>query len=474
MRSTFTIFTILVFHNNVLSIDLGNDTTICKGDTIILDAGVDSASYFWSDSSTTSTIQVSKSGIYFVQVTDSLTITDTISISIDTIPKANFSVKDSGLTNYFTNLSTSNSTSYLWNFGDGFSDTTINPIHYYDSCGYFNIKLYAINKCGNDTFIKLIEVKDFPDSGYIPFPDSNAIWFEQYYLSCGSGGVPLGWYEECDIIGINGDTIIDSKIYNKLYEVRDSNLYFINARYIGAIRENCSKQIFYFPKHANKETILFDFDISINDTVAYSFKDSTPSYEWFGDTFIVSFYVDSITSKLLIDGYHKVWNTNMLYSTAYIDNYGGKYNTMDWIEGIGSSAGLLYYRQHLNLPEGKSTTCVSEKTLVYYMHNGETLYESDYLSVCQDYDRVNEIAYNVNPIIVSPNPFSNATTFHFDHSNNGEFDLRVYDTTGKLLRSESGINYKSFVFYRENLSSGIYFYKISGKKQIYNGKLIIE
>jgi gliding motility-associated-like protein len=50
----------------------------------------------------------------------------------------------------FTNTS-SNGTSYLWNFGDFNSDTTTNPVHTFDSSGTFIVKLITINNssvCG--------------------------------------------------------------------------------------------------------------------------------------------------------------------------------------------------------------------------------------------------------------------------------------------------------------------------------------
>ncbi|MFC2138406.1 PKD domain-containing protein, partial [Bacteroidota bacterium] len=50
-------------------IDLGNDLSTCFGDTAILDAGT-AVSYLWNNDSTTSTIEVTESGIYSVTTTD--------------------------------------------------------------------------------------------------------------------------------------------------------------------------------------------------------------------------------------------------------------------------------------------------------------------------------------------------------------------------------------------------------------------
>jgi PKD repeat protein len=49
------------------------------------------------------------------------------------------------------NLST-DASSYLWDFGDGETDSTANPIHIYAETGTYNVVLIATNSCGSDTF----------------------------------------------------------------------------------------------------------------------------------------------------------------------------------------------------------------------------------------------------------------------------------------------------------------------------------
>ncbi len=51
----------------------------------------------------------------------------------------------------FLNLSI-DATSYSWDFGDGETDTTENPIHLYGASGTYTVELIAFNSCGSDTF----------------------------------------------------------------------------------------------------------------------------------------------------------------------------------------------------------------------------------------------------------------------------------------------------------------------------------
>jgi len=52
-------------------LDLGPDTTLCSGDTLLLDAGAGFADYLWSDSSIGQTLLIDTIGVYWVTVIDS-------------------------------------------------------------------------------------------------------------------------------------------------------------------------------------------------------------------------------------------------------------------------------------------------------------------------------------------------------------------------------------------------------------------
>jgi len=62
-------FSINAIYNTPPVVDLGDDsTTICKGNTILLDAFTINGTYIWQDGSTASDFEVSETGDYFVEV----------------------------------------------------------------------------------------------------------------------------------------------------------------------------------------------------------------------------------------------------------------------------------------------------------------------------------------------------------------------------------------------------------------------
>ena len=65
------------------TIDLGNDTTVCNGQGLVLDATYPEATYLWQDASSGPSFHVTESGQYWVSVTtDCGVVTDTVNVTI--------------------------------------------------------------------------------------------------------------------------------------------------------------------------------------------------------------------------------------------------------------------------------------------------------------------------------------------------------------------------------------------------------
>jgi len=70
-----------------VSVSLGADTTLCTGNSVILDAGNPGLSYAWSNGATTRTITVDQAGLYSVTVSNgSCNATDAITIAVQAAP----------------------------------------------------------------------------------------------------------------------------------------------------------------------------------------------------------------------------------------------------------------------------------------------------------------------------------------------------------------------------------------------------
>jgi hypothetical protein len=124
--------------------DLGNDTTLCQGQSITLNGG-SATSYLWSNGSTASSINVSAPGNYWVQASnEQCSAIDTIAITLDLLPEINLG-NDTSFCNQIQHIiSPTNSGGTISNFvwqdnSTGNSLITSNNGNYW---------LQASNSCG--------------------------------------------------------------------------------------------------------------------------------------------------------------------------------------------------------------------------------------------------------------------------------------------------------------------------------------
>jgi gliding motility-associated-like protein len=98
---------------------------------------------------------------------DGCTLTNTYpnGVKVGQKPAANFTAWPTdacaSIPIHFTDNSTGTVTNWLWQFGDGTSDTSRNPSHLYSDTGYFNVRLIASNNGCPDTLLipKLVHIK---------------------------------------------------------------------------------------------------------------------------------------------------------------------------------------------------------------------------------------------------------------------------------------------------------------------------
>ncbi|MBI5219303.1 MAG: T9SS type A sorting domain-containing protein [Bacteroidia bacterium] len=74
---------------------------------------------------------------------------------------------------------------------------------------------------------------------------------------------------------------------------------------------------------------------------------------------------------------------------------------------------------------------------------------------------------------IYPNPFTENTLVEFSNPDNFPYSLSVSDITGKIVKYRENISDNKILIKKENLSKGLYFIELKGKK-IFRGKIIVE
>ena len=281
-------------------------------------------------------------------------------------------------------------------------------------------------------------------SVYHPMPDSSTVWNFQRDVSCST----VFWFSNSFSITISGDTIINSQLCHKLikpYFTQSSNSTSCTGGemlgYLGAFREETiNKKVFFVAPYDSLESILYDFNMQVGDTVKGYFEEFAVQR----DT------VQSIDSVLIGSSYRKRWNINQDYNVSFIEGIGSTYGLIElWPAGLIGNFGSL--------------------GLICFQQNGQSLYP-DTLVNCQLITYVSSAGKISNQINVFPNPSNGSFTIDFDRANIKE--IRLHDLLGNIIFCKQTLNQTKFNI--DNLQSGIYILSLIDNENRMTNRQIIS
>ncbi|MFC2100235.1 gliding motility-associated C-terminal domain-containing protein [Bacteroidota bacterium] len=152
-------------------INLGNDTSICIGDSITLDAGNDHILCVWNTGDSVNSITIDTAGTYFAQVTNEYgcSTTDFFSLFIDPPPEFHFGNDTTICLGSEVILDPAvNSGSFVW------QDGSIDPVFYVKESGEYWVQVSTL--CGEDSdsiqvFVEPCYTKLFAPNSFTPNGD---------------------------------------------------------------------------------------------------------------------------------------------------------------------------------------------------------------------------------------------------------------------------------------------------------------
>jgi gliding motility-associated-like protein len=164
-------------------------------------------SWNWSFGDSTNSNLISPSHLYDSAGTYSVSLTvlsdsgcsNTFNqtITVFDVPEAAFSsitFCDSLLAN-FTNTSSTDATSFQWNFGDGDTSSIVNPSHTYSDSGSFIVNLVAINSNGcSDTSQTSVSISTPVHADYSPPGGNFAVGVPIQLTNLSTGASQFEWY----------------------------------------------------------------------------------------------------------------------------------------------------------------------------------------------------------------------------------------------------------------------------------------
>lgn len=144
---------IQVNHKPLPKVELGNDTSICHGDSLVLDASYPGASYLWNDLSTNSSVTAKTTGTYKVTLTlNGCEASDSIDIVVMPLPKVDL-IGDTALCEGDTiTLQAVTPGTYLW------SDLSTNSYLDVTSAGTYWLRI-TIGKCSASDTVNIRQIE---------------------------------------------------------------------------------------------------------------------------------------------------------------------------------------------------------------------------------------------------------------------------------------------------------------------------
>jgi Secretion system C-terminal sorting domain len=265
---------------------------------------------------------------------------------------------------------------------------------------------------------------------YVPLPDSGAIWVNT--LSLLQGGPQMCVLEDVTTLCVNGiDTTINANTYTKLDTC--------GGGYKGALRNENGK-VFYVPKDSIIEFLVYDFTVSVGDTI------DSVYFEVYGapQGYLEQTIITSIDSILIFGEYRKRMH----------DSFGA----VQWIEGIGNTLGLLIsgvgisnWCQDLN--------CMSDNDSILWPFEG--------IGTCQLDLGIDLINFNFQ---VFPNPSSDGI-FNIDFtSTSNDLNFKIITPNGQVVQ-EGKLKSNQIDI---GTKSGIFFIQVSNGKGVLTRRIIVE
>lgn len=282
-----------------------------------------------------------------------------------------------------------------------------------------------------------------------PIPATNAQWNNTIIQTDTQGPT-----QETSRIEAIGDTIINSIAYSKLFTTWSSNYYQTGQcefhlfgssninRYEGSIRTDESNIVTYIPQGETEAITLYDFSLSIGDSVLIS-EINNP------------YYATVLEIDTIIFGDIQRKQLTMMGMFGWYDT---------WIEGIGSLYGLLTTEHRFWEFRDYELTCYKENNITFYTSNPTC-------PRCDIATKVNSINYQQN-ISIYPNPVTERSVIEWPQEFHPK-QLIIHDLLGQEIFSKSISKMENTYIDRSDLKVGVLILELVDDDKITHRKQII-
>jgi len=290
--------------------------------------------------------------------------------------------------------------------------------------------------------------------GYLPFPDSGAVWHETYWWQPS----PF-FYNGIGDTYIDGDTVFNDTTYKKIYNLRRdvfcSDVIISGSDYAGALREDTISQKIFLRWNADyNEALIYDYTLQVGDTLPEEML-------WF--VLYEGVYVTAIDTITTLDGIsRRVWS---------LDFKGEPFP--GWpkiIEGVGCTSGLT---------GGIQPYWEGWNELLCFSVNGDEVWRS-WRDTCYVFTDscatvgINESVQMESVIRCYPNPIPPSTNFTIEINplHTASNSIALFDLCGREVFFKTF--HENSITINSPANQGIYVLKIFANESYSTFKIIVS
>ncbi len=283
---------------------------------------------------------------------------------------------------------------------------------------------------------------------YLALPDSNATWIVTHSNSVGTFHIEYGLSPTLD------DTVINSKVYHKIYKKGYCKL----NSYVGSYRNDINGKTYYVPAFPNDsiEYLWYDFTKNPGDTIKEvalnMFSDFVGTYD---------LVVDSVIYKN-----SGPYNLKCLFLSPVPPGppYYYNDNPLVWVERVGSLNGGIFNEYlcgldiiHLRCMSTNDTILYFSFSLDCFFSEGIDLsYEN---GTCELPISINETVSERKQICVYPNPVDDRIMIKNLPSE--PIEISIFNTMGqKVFNKRNVSSERNHITIISNLKPGLYYIRI--------------
>ncbi len=256
---------------------------------------------------------------------------------------------------------------------------------------------------------------------------------------------------------MRGDTVIDNKVFNKIYSGIDLNYNAPSDTLHCFLREESRKWYVKYPLTSGFDTtelLLFDYNLQPGDTF------NVRLFNYVSDS-VFSFKLEHFAQFYTGNGMrllHQMTPLNPMNVWGFTCEAG-----FYWIEGIGAFIGSFYMEipQYACINYGSQTAC--------FWDNGNYLIGG---GVGCDWNTSIMNQSHESFVKIYPNPAKTGNQLFLPSSSSNTYTIQFYNTLGVLVYEVATDD--NTIRLSDNLIAGIYFYRITGRDNShFSGKLVV-